>query len=72
MYKVNTPGPGFTVSTLAEAKRLAHRGLERIASKRGYSMNEFKVRKGNRVLHYIHVHNSKGKVVTGCVIYKAA
>lgn len=69
-YIVNTPGPGFYAGTLAEAKRKAHAGLDSIAAKRGYSMVETKRRDGNTVYHYITVYNSKGKVVTGAVIYK--
>lgn len=72
MYRINTPGPCFTVPTLAQARRRAHAGLDSIAAKRGYSLNEYSIRKGKRVLHYLQVLNSKGKVVTGCVIYKVA
>lgn len=72
MYKVITPGPHFTVSTLSAAKHKAHSGLDRIASKRGYSLEEFKQRHGRTTYHYFRVLNSKGRTVTGCIIYKIA
>lgn len=72
MYQINTPGPCFTVPTLADAKRKARLGLRRAASKRGYTLKEFKERRGRTTYHYFHVLNSKGRVVTGCVIYKIA
>lgn len=69
-YRVNTPGPSFTRPTLKEAKRAAHAGLDSIAAKRGYTMTESTRREGKRFLHYITVCNSKGRIVTGAVIYK--
>lgn len=66
-YAVRTPGPGFNVRTFAKAKALAHAGLDSIAAKRGYTMDEWVDHKGN---YRFSVRNSKGRVVTGCVIVK--
>jgi len=70
MYRMNNPYTSTIHNTLAEAKRAAHAGLDSIAAKRGYSMVESKRREGTRVLNYMTVYNSKGKVMTGVVIYK--
>ena len=69
-YRMNTPYQHMTFPTLAAAKRAAHAGLDSIAAKRGYSMDETKRRVGNTVMHYMTVRDSKGRVKTGVVIYK--
>ena len=69
-YRMNTPYQSLTFPTLAAARKAAHAGLDSIAAKRGYSMVETSRRVGNRVLHFFTVTNSKGKSMTGCVIYK--
>lgn len=68
-YRILTPGPGFRTKTFDEALRVAHKGLDSIAAKRGYSMIE-EFDQGGSGTYRLTVYNSKGRKVTGAAIVR--